>query len=144
MTRLKLIIITLAFTLAVALVACAPLTGPGSDATARILGRRIGYQGTRLYTRDFIPLGITANQACPQRVKMAVPADVAFSLIIKTIHEKTGDPSLTQDLNDVLQIMGIELSTHLQVINLTPEIRGLILQFVCSFAQGVDQAKRNL
>ena len=144
MTRLKLIIITLACTLAVALVACAQLTGPGSDATARILGRRIGYKGTRLYPHDFVRLGITANQACPQRAKISMPAAVAFSLIVKAIHQKTDDPSLAQDLQDIIQIMRIDLNKSLDVINLTPETRGLILQFVCSFAQGVDRAKRNL
>lgn len=144
MTRVKLIIITLAVILFATLTTCAHTTGPQAEASARLIGRRIGYEGTQLYTRDFIRLGITANQACPQRIKMAVPAHVAFSLIVKTIHEKTGDPSLTQDLKDVIQILGIDLNNSLDVINLTPEIRGLVLQFLCSFAQGVDRAKRNL
>lgn len=144
MTRIKLIIITLAFIFFASLAACAHTTGPQAEASARLIGRRIGYEGTQLYPHDFVRLGVAANQACPQRAKMAVPADVAFSLIIKTIHGNTGDPSLTQDLKDILQILGVDLNKSLDVINLTPETRDLIIQFICSFAQGVDRAKRNL
>lgn len=126
------------------LIACAMTTGPGDDALARILGRRIGLHATKLYPAVFIALGITANRACQQLPELRTPAEVAFTLIVKAIEEKTDDPFLAQDLKDVIEIIGIDLSTPLEEINLTPELRSLILQFVCSFAQGVDRAKQNL
>jgi hypothetical protein len=110
MTRLRLIITTLAFILFATLAACAHTTGPQAEASARLIGRRIGYNGTQLYPKHFIRLGVTANQACPQRAEKAVPADVAFSLIVKAIQEKTDDPFLAQDLKDILQILGIDLN----------------------------------
>lgn len=144
MRRSKFIHLATALFLISALTACAHNTGPEKDATVRILARRIGLHGAQLYPGKFIRLAIIANQACPQRAKKAMPADRAFSLIVKAIQENADDPFLAQDLNDVLQILGIDLNNSLEVINLTPELRSSILQFVCSFAQGVDRAKQNL
>lgn len=144
MRRSKFILLATALFLISVLMACAHNPGPEKDATVRILGRRIGLQGAQLYPGKFTRLAIIANQACPQRTKKAMPADQAFSLIAKAIQENADDPFLAQDLKDVIQILGIDLNNSLDVINLTPELRSSILQFVCSFAQGVDRAKQNL
>lgn len=144
MRRSKFIPLVLVFILTATLTACAHMTGPDTEALARLLGRRIGGEGTRLYPGIFIALGIIADQACLQRTEKAKPVDVAFTLIVKAIQTQTDDPFLAQDLKDVIQIMGIDLNKDLEVINLTPELRISILQFVCSFAQGVDRAKRDL
>lgn len=143
MRRSKFVFLALIIIPVVALISCALLTGPGSDATARILGRRIGYHGAEVYPGIFLGLAITADEACTQLPEGGTPADVAFSMIVKAIEEKTDDPFLADDLTDVMKIMGVDLDAAFKVINVTPEIQASILQFVCSFAQGVDRAKRS-
>lgn len=143
MRRFKFILLATAFFLIGTLTACAKMTGPEKDAVTRILGRRIGLHGTQLYPKVFIDLGETAGRSCQQVPEKPIPADVAFTLIAKAIEEKTDDPFLAYDLKDIIQIMGIDLNKELEIINLTPEIQDTLLQFVCSFAQGVAQAKQN-
>lgn len=143
MRRSQFIPLALVFVLTSTLTACAHMTGPDTEALARLLGRRIGGEGTRLYPGIFIALGMIADESCQQLPEGGTPA-LTFSLIAKAIETQTDDPFLVQDLKDATEIMGIDLNNSLEVINLTPEIRTLILQFVCSFAQGVDRAKRDL
>ena len=140
----RLIIITLAFVFIGTLIACATVPLDNRDAAARILARRIGLHGTQLYPGIFVDLGKAADKACPQRAKKATPADQVFTLIVKAIQTKTDDPFLAQDVKDVIEILGIDLNKSLEIVNLTPEAMGTIIQFVCSFAQGVDRAKQNL
>ena len=142
MRRSKLTLTAVSLILVVAFVACAHMTGPAGDATARILGRRIGYHGAQLYPNQFYGLAITADKTCQQLPQGGMLPDTVFSLIAKAIEQETEDPFLIQDLRDVIEIIGIDLNKSLDVINLTPEIQDSLLQFVCSFAQGVDRAKR--
>jgi len=142
MRRSKFIFLVLIIIPVVALVACAHMTGPAGDATARILGRRIGFHGAKLYPGKFLDLAITADLTCRQLPEKGMLPDMAFSLIAKAIEQETDDPFLIQDLRDVIEIIGIDLNKSLEVINLTPEIQASLLQFICSFAQGVDRAKR--
>lgn len=144
MRRSKFILLALVFVLIGTLTACAQMPGPEKDAMARLLGRRIGLHGTQLYPGIFIGLGITAGEACQQGPESGISSDLAFTLIAKAIEDKTDDPFLARDLKDVIEIIGIDLNKELELINLTPELRSSILQFVCSFAQGVDRAKRGL
>ena len=139
----KPIIITLALIFIGTLIACATIPITDRDAAARILARRIGLHGTQLYPTLFIGLAIKADQACQQLPQGGMSVDQAFSLIAKAIEEKTDDPFLAYDLKDVIEIMGIDLNKSLEVVNLTPEIQGTLIQFICSFAQGVDRAKQN-
>jgi len=144
MRRSKFILLAMAFILICTVTACAHMPGPDKEALARILGRRIGQHGTQLYPGIFLGLGITAGQACKQVTGGATTPDMAFSLIAIAIEKKTDDPFLAYDLKDVIEIMGIDLNKSFEVINLTPATQGALLQFICSFAQGVDRVKQNL
>lgn len=140
----KPIIITLALVFIGTLIACATMPLPERDAAVRILARRIGLHGTQLYPTLFTGLAIKADQACQQLPQGGMSVDQAFSLIAKAIEEKTDDPFLAYDIKDVIELLGLDLNNAFEVVNLTPEIQATIIQFVCSFAQGVDRAKQNL
>ena len=142
MRRFKFILTAVSLILFATLTACAHMTGPVSNATARILGRRIGFHGAQLYPGIFYGLAITADKTCQQLPQKGMLPDAVFSLIAKAIEQETEDPFLIQDLRDVIEIIGIDLDKSLEVINLTPDIQDSLLQFICSFAQGVDRVKR--
>ena len=144
MRRSKFIHLATALFLISVLMACTHNTGPEKDATVRILGRRIGLQGAQLYPGKFSGLAITADLSCQQLPQKGMLPHMVFSLIARAIQETADDPFLAYDLKDVIQILGIDLNSSLDVINLTPELRSSVLQFICSFAQGVDRAKQNL
>jgi len=137
----KFLFILLALALISAPVSCSKMTGPEKDVIIKITARRIAHHGLKAQPDVFRPLAIIARESCQHLTERSQPADVAFSIIVKTIATKTEDPLLAQDVQDVIELMGIKFDTSFQVIGITPERLKLITLFVCSFAQGIEAAK---
>jgi len=86
-------------------------------------------------------LGILAVESCQHLTDQAQPADVVFSIIFKAIATKTSDPLLAQDIQDIVELLGIKFDAAFTLLGLTDEKLKFITLFVCSFAQGIEAAK---
>lgn len=137
----KFVFILLALALVSLFVSCIKATGPESDVIIKITARRIAFHGLQAQPDVFKPLGILARESCQQLTEGAQPADVAFSVIVKAIATKTSDPLLAQDIQDMIELIGIEMDPSFNLLGLTPDMLKLITLFVCSFAQGIEAVK---
>ncbi len=137
----KFLFILLALALISALISCVKMTGPEKEVIIKITARRIAHHGLKAQPDVFRPLGVVARESCQHLTERSQPADVAFSIIIKTIATKTEDPLLAQDIQDIVDLMGIRLDTSFNIIDLTPQDLTFITLFVCSFAQGVEAGR---
>lgn len=137
----KFVFILLSLAMFISLASCVKTTGPETGAIIKITSRRIAFHGLKLQPDVFNPLGIIARASCQQLTDQAQPADVAFSIIFKAIATKTSDPLLAQDIQDIVELLGIKFDPSFQLVGLTPERLKFITLFVCSFAQGIEAAK---
>ncbi|MBA7654275.1 hypothetical protein ES703_62152 [subsurface metagenome] len=141
MRRTKFILILLALALISGPVSCTEITGPDKDVIIKITARRIAHHGLKAQPDVFIPLGVIARESCQHLIDRSKPVDIAFSIIIKTIATKTEDPLLAQDIQDIVELIGIKFDPDFNLSGLTAVNRKLITLFVCSFAQGVEAEK---
>ena len=137
----KFVLIFMAVALVFSLSACSFLAGPETDVIVKITARRIAFHGFKINPDMFTSLGEIASQSCQGLSGQAQPADVAFSIIFKTISTKTKDPLLAQDFKDVAELIGIKFDAAFTLLGLTDEKLKFITLFVCSFAQGIEAAK---
>ena len=139
LTKFVLLLFTLA--LALSFVSCVQMTGPDKDVIIKITARRIAFHGFTLEPDLFTSLGEIARPSCQGLSDQPQPAEVAFKVIIEAITTKTKDPLLAQDIQDLVQLIGIKFDKSFQLVGLTPERLKFIRLFVCSFAQGVEAAQ---
>jgi len=137
----KFIFIIFALALVSSLISCAKMTVPEKDVIIKITARRIAHQGLKAQPDVFRPLGVIARESCQHLTVRSQPADVAFSIIFKTIATKTSDPLLAQDIQDVIELVGVKFDKSFQLVGLTPDTLKFITLFVCSFAQGIEAVR---
>ena len=136
LTKFVLILLTLA--LLILPLSCMKASGPETDVIVKITARRIAFHCLKAQPDVFKPLGILAVESCQQLTDQAKPADVAFSVIFKAIATKTSDPLLAQDIQDIVELIGIKFDAAFTLLGLTPDKLKFITLFVCSFAQGIE------
>jgi len=134
----KFVLILLALALLTLPISCMKATGPETDVIIKITARRIAFHGLQAQPDVFKPLGILARESCQILTEQAQPADVAFSIIVKAIATKTSDPLLAQDIQDIIELIGIKLDLSYKLLGLDPVKLKFITLFVCSFAQGIE------
>lgn len=137
----KFVFILFALALLILPISCMKATGPDTDVIIKITARRIAFHGLQAQPDVFKPLGILAVESCQQLTDQAQPSDVAFSIIVKAIATKTSDPLLAQDIQDIVELIGIEMDPSFNLLGLTPDVLKFITLFVCSFAQGIEVVK---
>lgn len=137
----KFVLILFALALIIAPLSCMQATGPELDIIVKITARRIAFHGVKINPDLFTSLGDISSQSCKGLSGEAQPADVAFTIIFKTIATKTEDPLLAQDFKDVLELIGIKFDAAFTLLGLTSDKLKFITLFVCSFAQGIEAAQ---
>lgn len=138
----KFVFLLLSLALIFSFAGCAQLTGPEKDVIIKITARRIAFHGFKTHPDIFTSLGEIAIESCQGISDQAQPSEVVFSVIFKAIATKTKDPLLAQDIQDLVQLIGIKFDAAFTLLGLTPDKLKLIGLFVCSFAQGIEAAQQ--
>lgn len=136
------IYVFLAFVITLSLMRCALVTGPDKDVIIRITARRIAFHGFEIRPELFASLGEVAKASCEKISDKAEPLEIAFKVIVETITKELDDPLLAQDIQDIIELLGIKFDAAFDLVGLTPEKLKYISIFVCSFSQGVEAAKK--
>ena len=142
MRKRKYFSIFLPLVLALSFMSCALVTGPDKDVIMKITARRIAFHGFELKPELFAYLGEIAKESCEKISDQAEPLEIAFKVIVETITKELDDPLLAQDLQDIIELLGIKFDAAFDLVGLTPEKLKYISIFVCSFSQGVEAAKK--
>jgi len=140
----KLVLILFVLSLISAPVSCTKMTGPDKEVIIKITARRIAHHGLKAQPDLFIPLGVIARESCQHLTLRSQPAEIAFSVIFRTIATKTSDPLLAQDIQDVVELMGIKFDPDFNLTGLTADNLKFITLFVCSFAQGIEASRSTI
>ena len=134
----KFVFILFALALVSSPLSCMKATGPEIDVIVKIAARRIASHCLKAQPDVFRPLGVIAIESCQQKTEQSQPSDIVFSIIFKAIATKTSDPLLAQDIQDIVELIGIKFDASFTLLGLTEDKLKLITLFVCSFAQGVE------
>ena len=140
----KFVLLFFILALVLSFMSCAKTTGPEADVIVKITARRIASHCLKAQPDVFRPLGVIAIESCQQKTEQSQPSDIVFSIIFKAIATKTSDPLLAQDIQDIVDLIGIKFDAAFTLLGLTEDKLKLITLFVCSFAQGIEAAQETL
>jgi len=138
----KCIPIFLAIAMAISIMSCALVTGPDKDVIIKITARRIAFHGFELKPDMFTCLGEVAKTSCETIADQGTALEVAFTAIVERVTKEMDDPLLAQDIQDIVELLGIKFDAAFNLVGLSPEKLKYISIFVCSFSQGVEAAKK--
>lgn len=130
-------IATLTLVIFIVLSGCTLAPRPEVEVGIKILARRLGYHGMKEYPEHFKVLGEIAQTACEVLEHKQIAIKETFEIITRTISNKVPDPLITDDLWDLVELMGLDLDSGFGIISLTPEQEKILEIVVCAFAVGV-------
>lgn len=118
---------------------CAFFTPQEQELAARIGSRRLAYAGAKHYPELFKSLGTTAEEVCKTEDSPGIITET-FRFIALQITNKTADPLLKADLQDLIECMALRVDATFKILEVTQEQLRVLKAALCSFAQGVDLA----